>query len=711
MIPDACPTPNDFLAPAHVLTAPLRPGNCARIRQTPSEFTWPEIASPPAQSGPGEKPKRYATLTLKFPDGHAESVSTDSNWLAWDSVLPPGEYRWQLTRPDGAKSAERRFTIEKDAAPFVIPGNADALKHAKAQPRPRTWTHDDRGAMAAIKAERKAGFGLLLRMVEDKVGVPVQPEPRSGSINANYDDTVGEQKRSLAAALAWAATKNRRYGEDAARRLVAQAKWSVDGPLSFRENDMGSRTVAWTLALGYDWMHDYLDAEQKRVIREAIRARTEAMYREKIAGGELWRQPYDSHGNLTLTITAAIAALMAGEIPEADEWFRGSVRAAAVWTSPWGGGDGGFANGTIQGQWDTGSNLLAWYVLESAAGVPILQKEWVREHARYLAYFVPPGAPGNVFGDGQEIRADDTRALVAKALDSFSPTSLGHWYASRLQGENPAAIELLVAPRRKSAPGSHASAFVRVSTNPAGGDNAIPNAAFFPSIGWVAMHSDLADPRRTSVYFKSSPYGSFNHSHADQNAFVIDQAGERLAIATGYYDGYKTAHWREWYKQTRSANAVTFDGGQGQGVEGMEFSGKITAFESDGRIDRATGEAQAAYAGALTRAERTITYDRATNTVTVHDRLSSATPRTWEWNLHAAKRMEPASERRVSVRNGQARMCVEVQKSPAAEFTQTDAWTAPPSGQGDKQWHGRFSTREKSREAEFLVVMRIGKEC
>ena len=39
------------------------------------------------------------------------------------------------------------------------------------------------------------------------------------------------------------------------------------------------------------------------------------------------------------------------------------------------------------------------------------------------------------------------------------------------------------------------------------------------------MHSSLSDPNRLSIFFKSSPYGSYNHSHADQNSFVIHHRG------------------------------------------------------------------------------------------------------------------------------------------------------------------------------------------
>jgi len=106
----------------------------------------------------------------------------------------------------------------------------------------------------------------------------------------------------------------------------------------------------------------------------------------------------------------------------------------------------------------------------------------------------------------------------------------------QLAGEDSNRIEMLL-----SEPEADRAAY------PAG----TPNAALFASIGWVAMHSELADPQRVSVYFKSSPYGSYNHSHADQNSLVINSGGERLAIDSGYYDGYGTPHWWRWYSKRR----------------------------------------------------------------------------------------------------------------------------------------------------------------
>ncbi len=374
---------------------------------------------------------------------------------------------------------------------------------------------------------------------------------------------------------------------------------------------------------------------------------------------------------------------------------------AIVWTSPWGGADGGFGNGTAQADWDTGTNLPVWYVLKNATGIDLAKKEWVRNYSRYLAYFLPPNTPSGLFGDGQEQHLSEIWARVGKAYTAFAPSPLGEWYASHQYGEDDERLELLLAPK-----------FGRHRDLPPEGT---PNGAVFPSIGWAAMHSDLSDPARTSVYFKSSPYGSFNHSHADQNSFVVNDKGKRLAIASGYYDNFRTPHWTEWYKQTRATNAITFDGGKGEGSDGRQFTGEIVAFENHPAYDVVAGRAEKAYAGALTRAERTLVYVRP-GTIVVRDSLASSSPHTWEWNIHALNRMNKVSERRVAIVNGDARMCVEMLGGPDVSFDQNDRFTAPPQSSSmnskePNQWHGAFATRAPSTSAEFVALMRVGSDC
>jgi hypothetical protein len=223
------------------------------------------------------------------------------------------------------------------------------------------------------------------------------------------------------------------------------------------------------------------------------------------------------------------------------------------------------------------------------------------------------------------------------------------------------------------------------------------------------MHSDLADRGRTSIYFKSSPYGSFNHSHADQNSFVIHAQGRVLAADSGYYDYYESPHWTNWYKQTRAHNAITFDGGQGQAIQRLDASGRVTHFETHEGYDVANGDATAAYGGALTRALRTIVYVRP-GSLLVYDLLESRVPRSWEWNLHALSSFQAASDGRVEVAVDGVRLCARPLDGAAMDFSQREGFDTPPSGDYPRQWHGVWRVREKSSSAHFLFLLSVGCE-
>jgi hypothetical protein len=421
------------------------------------------------------------------------------------------------------------------------------------------------------------------------------------------------------------------------------------------------------------------------------------MYDDVLGGrARISKHPRDSHANQTLMLLPAISALVAGDLPEANAWLAHSLPAAVNGLSPWGGSDGGFANSAAQGVWDLGEQLLPWYVLRWTGSVDLAGKPWVRNWSKFQAYFMPPHQKTQVFGDGLEMDLTENRSRFGAGYANFVGLPLAKWYAANLQGQDPMRVESLFSP-----PDPGTSAALPEGT---------PNAILMGSIGWAAMHSELADPQRVSVYFKSSPrpFGAFNHSHADQNSFVINAGGERLALESGYYDGYKTAHWNEWYKQTRAKNAITFDGGQGQLYyerdEKMGY-GEITQFEAGGRYDLVTGDATQAYGGALTRATRSLVYLRP-NLVLVYDNLASDTPRTFEWNIHAAKQMIEESPERIRLQAGTP-LCVDMLAAPPLRFSQTDRWSADPA-KGDRQWHGRFANVTPATRAEFVALIRVG---
>lgn len=571
----------------------------------------------------------------------------------------------------------------------------DGLHH---RPHPRTLDVASLSGRAAMPAAAKAVEPL-----------PVEPEGHGGPGGASLVQkiTFAEEERILRLALAGLASGNSNLIGEAKRRALHIAGWRPEGATGFHQHDQGARTVAWTLALVFDWLHGQLSEAERARLLAAIRPRVENMLAPPVTdrptgwagldwGRKLDRWPYDSHGAVTLARLAVICTVLGGEDPLFDRCFEAVVPRYLARPIPWGGEEGGYANGTAYAQWDVlYTHFVVWDLLKHALGVNLWHSAWAQGYGRYIAYFLPPGTPTGMFGDETETRYQDVWATQAKAYAARIPSPLADWYARNQFGEKPAHLALLLAPPRdwSAMPGRL----------PAG----TPHAVHLEDIGWVAMHSDLGDRARTSVYFKSSPFGSYNHSHADQNAFVIHAQGHALAIDSGYYDSYGSAHWKDWYKQTLAHNAITFDGGQGQLHDTMAAKGKVTRFEHHADYDFVTGDATAAYGGALTRAVRSIVYLRP-DTVLVYDSLASATPRTWEWNLHALSRMKERGPRELEIKQNGVRMCVKLLDAPEGALLQTDQFTTPPQGKYPVQWHSRYASAENSLQARFLVLIEVG---
>jgi len=391
---------------------------------------------------------------------------------------------------------------------------------------------------------------------------------------------------------------------------------------------------------------------------------------------------------------------MAGETERARLWFDEAFPLYVAINSPWGGDDGGFANGTFYATWGLFFAMERWDALLQTTGVDFYQMAWPQEVGRFLAYFLPPGAPTGAFGDGAE---------------SYLPRIWAELFAAYAQ-----RVTSDVANRHASAWGeikrarnSHGLLFGPLSPHAADNrepcDSELPDGAVFPSIGWAALHSNFNDQNRTSIYFKSSSYGSFNHSHADQNSFVINARGHALAIDSGYYDGYFSDHRKQWTVQTIAHNAITFDGGKGQATESREAEGRIVAFDHSPDLDYVVGDATNAYGGALTKAVRTLAYLRP-DTLVVYDKVESRTARRWEWNIHSLQEMSEYENGNVRIVNGEASLCVEVLRGPATSFSKTNAFPVDPAGKRDErpnQWHGTYRATQASSDAEFLILLTV----
>ncbi len=719
-------------------TATPAPADCAQVEQNPPEFRWPYVSG------------AAYTLSVTFPDGHVESPTTEHNWFNWNAALPTGEYSWQVTQ-NGVASRARRFLVGASAVSFVVP-KMDALAGELAtEPHPRSLP--DAATLAKMAAQRARALAAVRWQVKTDPQAPAE---------GAQGDGLRYGRMALASLMAYVYDGSDADRKDATRRVLALAAWDPRGPTA--RDDRESIYVAWVETLGYDWLWPALTNAQRDALASMLRVRIGDLY-GWVTGANgwpygasnvpppLWRQPRNSHRAHDAVMIAVMSALLVGDLPEARGWMTELLPYVLNSLSPWGGEGGGYANGTAYALWDIGSQLSAWYALRrSTCGKPqtcidLARKAWVRNFGRFLAYFLPPtyagdpalqlrrkadpSTPIGVFGDGfADRQLFEERARYVKGYTYFAPSALGCWYAQSLAGEDYAKIEYLMAPPDPCPPRAPFPAET-------------PNSLYLPAIGWIAMHSSLEDLDRTSVYFKSSPapFGAYDHQAADQDSFVINAGGERLAIESGYYDGYGTNHWQYWVKRTKSANAITYDGGRGQHAvelvplrsgEAPPYTsiryGRIVAEQSAPAYDIVTGDATDAYnnalssSGPLSRAVRTLVYLRP-DAILVYDTLASATPRTWEWNIHA---LDPftviRSASRVLITRGRESLCVDLLAGPRARFVPVagsgfDSWGATngvsdaPDKPAPREYHGKFASVRASIEAEFLVLLRVNGDC
>lgn len=691
------------------LNRAIQPMDCGIIDHNPPILAWQNITGATGYE-----------VRLVNSAGVATTYITTYPWYQPTNAMATGDYTWSV-RAKGATAwgVQRKFRIAANARDFTLPSVETALARAKATVRPRAmpplgaertaWLND-------LAGQRALGWTGLRKRVLSKLTdvLPVEPASASkvaGAATAeaatanlafmNQMNKLTEAARE-SAALAWV-EKDPNVIADAKRRLLHLARLDPQGTTSWAAEGLSAHRTVWTITNAYDWLLPYLTASEQAECVASIKGRVPDMLKSLTDVKEgIIAKPLDSWAIDTMQATLAISAIMAGTVPEAETWFRALYPIFPAWLNPWGGDDGGFANGTNYLIWALESQEN-WDIIRWTTGVDITKKSWTRNLGRGMVYFYPPGSPFGLFGDGATSDNTEPNGRLFKPYAARINDPLYNWYAGQQTGGDTSRLQYLLAPPLSSQP-----------SLPAG----TPNAIWQPSTGWAAMHSSLADRARTSVYFKSSQYGSYGHGHADQNSFTINAKGRALAIETGVYDYYGSSIYIGWSKTTAAHNAITYDGGkgQGQGSNGkgdVLAAGTITAFSTTDAVDIVQGDATKAYGGDVTKANRSVVYVRPAISATgvsvpgmvlVFDTLAASTAKKWEWNIHGVAAPSVFNANSLVLKNVDTSLCAVVRGDTVLVPSE---FLAPTNATPTVQWHGRYSVGTAVTKATFAAAMQV----
>lgn len=725
------------------------PAEAQTVGINPPGFCWT----------PNEQAKSYR-LEVRESGGLRNGFSTEpqtSTVYPPFRSLKPAVYDWQVVYLDekGAAvgvSRTRRFTVPNSAPELLMP-DVQALKARLAGVRPRLFLGDGRldRLRAAIAKGNVPSWDRLRQAADAALEEDLYPEPPvlgPGAENWLRTFTPGKVGSAHLArtALAYKVTGEAKYRDAARRWLLNLASWDPKGitshnlklPGGGRGNDEASMPMLERMSLAWDWIGDTLTPEEREKVLASMTERGNQVLRV-LEDEDFLSHPFGNHSGRSLAFLGPAGLAFLGDIPEAERWLDYVLRALLTSYPSFGGDDGGWAQGLSYWSFYIYSHANFAMGLRQATGTDLFARPFFRNTGYFGLFFAPPYAPRGGFGDGAYHRPNESGGVLVETLSNAHHDPALKWYARGIHemGERNKTKwrEWFVEDVYETLQAADAPA---LEPEP---PSKLDGSKHMADIGWVAMHSALGDAKNDVwALFKSSRFGSFSHSHADQNSFQLYAYGRALAIDSGYYPSYGTPHDNLWTRQTRAHNSVLVNG-RGQPPHTWEAAGNIDLYERHGIVTVVRGQAAGAYNlpqppgiarlwqkhlrepippmdPEMKNFERTLAFVASDTRpiLVVHDSLNTAGPARFSWLLHALNRMETDSRNgTVFVRDGDARLVVRLVASVPFRFGQHSGFPIKPEFSantayvlGDEpfadQWHLQATTGQLSDEVKFLAV-------
>ncbi|MGC8795064.1 MAG: DUF4962 domain-containing protein, partial [Bryobacteraceae bacterium] len=689
----------------------MQPADGAEVAVNPPGFAWWRAAGASAYrlilTGAGGK-------TVYESEPHPDPLHLPSR------ALPPGDYFWDVEALDAggrvvARRGRWRFRVPRgvpelawedpprllarvpDGHPrYVFPKeNLDKVRATLNTTRREAWEAIRRAADRALKTRppEPPRYHTFADKARQRMGYVVYFR--------EFRRVVDGAMSTLA--LAWLLSGDARYGQAARRILLEIERWGIEGPMSVLSEygDEPGLSMARFGPRFYDWLYELLDSSERERVRAMTAGRARQILR-RLRRADYLAYPAESHNGRLIAYLADHAVALKGEAPDATEWLDYSLRALLTFYPHWGDADGGWAEGISYALSYNTLYLPAIEALRAATGFDLYRKPIFNRVRRFFLYCTSPIAEQRPFGDGSDRPVPGPAGAVLMLHHGRrlkDPACV--WWARQAGGLAEGVADPLVAVLTED----------DVAAQPPGD---LPAAAVFRGIGWAALHSALDRPEQDTLFlFKSSPYGSVSHSHADQNSFAIFKGGRALAIASGYYGpAYGMPHHAEWTRQTKANNCVLVNG-EGQIVRSQRARGRIVAFRRQQALTYVAGDATEAYGGRLKRFLRHVLFLRP-GLIALLDELEAPQPARYQWLLHALEKMEfdQAAGRVISRRDG-ASLTVRLACPQGLAFQQTDQFDTPFNAgnppeyheERPNQWHFRAETRRPAAATRIVALM------
>ena len=702
--------------------------------ENPVRFTW----------YPLENVEDYRICVYNIQGEIAYEFSNiDINFYTPSVIMEAGKYTYSIYAGKEEIVKQHSFELSPEATLTPLPSRHN--RYDLIGDHPRIWLNTQDIERLALEKETlmKADWDAFIDQgVKPWLATKVHKEPSFYPNNKKqlslwrkmYIDCQESVYAVKHCAVAWRVTKDPLYLKVAREWLLGIAHWDVNGATARSYNDEAAFRVTSALAWGYDWLFDSLSKEEKAIIKQALLLRGRELFNYVKNDIQIHIKLLDSHGVRSLSMTLIPTALaLYGEEEEAKLWLDYTLEYFFTIFTPWGGDEGGWAEGPAY--WQTGISLFteAICLIQKSIGISVFKRPFFQNTGDFPLFTYSQDLRHMAFGDQSDLgdypglKAGYTLRILSAVSDSPN-NQLYAWYFEEAKKRGVGTegkfynygwwnfqfdelfYKMLFEPTKAERPSKNVM------------------VKWFKDVGWVCLHKDMADhDRHIAFMFKSSPYGSVSHSHGDQNAFVLHAFGEPLLIQSGYYIGFRSDMHVNWRRETKSKNAILIDQ-IGQYVEmkkpnaAEDFNGSAKSqfenlIDSKGRIEVCRqekdyiymcGDASEAFAKTLPylKEYKRKIYFVAESFFVMIDEIELEQEGKIDWLLHSLNPFE-IGKNQAFLKRGKANLDIQI-ISHQMEITQSDCFEGVDNKEIeglDLQWHLKARTLAKDKSFKIVSLL------
>lgn len=712
----------------HPHVDPRQPRHQSTPGTNPPVFAWKPPTGEMEMQISGTHPPVSEKIAVTSRDGYTLLVATDEEFTNRvievtgladpvylpEEALPPGAYWWKWLMKGGDSEAFT-FTITAAAVTLAVPG-VEAWLQEFSRPHPRMqilageipgWRESlpkvAAVELAILREEAEALLAQSHHMAEPEF-LPDRNVDYGAFRRIWFPTMWGSRRFARGAetlALAYLATGQRDYGRAACARILSLCAWDPEGSSYLGHNDEAHMSVITTGPVTCDWVWELFTAEERDRVISHYRRRAELTFSHMHDQGCYGITRFDSHAGREIVFLAQLALVFHEHIPAARDWLEWLRPVLCGIWPVWADDDGGWAEGiSYSNAYVTIMSRFA-SILKKGTGINLYTRPFWKNYIRWKQAVFPPYAEWVGFGDHTErweaswTASADLVELIARETESpeLSPLVAEIRQEALLcQKTPPERVLGRVNPTLLLAP-----VMIDGNSGPATAGPPPRLSQVFPGAGWASIRTGVDRGRDDVAFiFRSSPFGSISHSHANNNDFIVHVGGRVMAMPSGYYCGYGSAHHAHWVWHTKANNCLTLSDAP-QLIRSTESRGYVEGHFENAHLAYFQGNADLSYRLHAQRCRRHVIYLKASGGFLLIDEFIAQpdVAAALQWNIHSWNPFTVSEDGKAfTLTRDESVLTGHFLFHHDSFITLSEGWDPPPAkGIASEQWHDQYHLR------------------